>query len=65
MVCFRCPPFQLSRRGWGEFPIRVQVHFSNSLNKPVDIIHNLKLDRTYSGLQTLGKEKKVKLDDAL
>ncbi|XP_034257093.1 YEATS domain-containing protein 2 [Thrips palmi] len=51
-----CPPFQLSRRGWGEFPIRVQVHFSNSLNKPVDIIHNLKLDRTYSGLQTLGSE---------
>lgn len=51
-----CPPFHLSRRGWGEFPVRVQVHFSNSLNKPVDIIHNLKLDRTHCGLQTLGSE---------
>ncbi|KAJ1519459.1 hypothetical protein ONE63_004747 [Megalurothrips usitatus] len=51
-----CPPFHLSRRGWGEFPIRVQVHFSNSLNKPVDIIHNLKLDRTHCGFQTLGSE---------
>jgi len=49
-------PFHLSRRGWGEFPLRVQLHFKNALNKPMDIIHHLKLDRTYTGLQTLGSE---------
>eukprot|EP01135_Chromosphaera_perkinsii_P010331 Nk52_evm3s2118 gene=Nk52_evmTU3s2118 len=59
------PPFQLSRRGWGEFPVRVQLHFKDSsVNKPVDVIHYLKLDRGYSGLQCLGAETKVdvKLD---
>ncbi|XP_015172098.1 PREDICTED: uncharacterized protein LOC107064196 [Polistes dominula] len=49
-------PFNLSRRGWGEFPIRVQLHFKNPLNKPMNIIHNLKLDTTFTGLQTLGSE---------
>lgn len=53
------PPFHLSRRGWGEFPVRVQIHFSHSRNKPVDVIHHLKLDRTYTGLQTLGAETVV------
>ncbi|XP_072756623.1 uncharacterized protein D12 [Anoplolepis gracilipes] len=52
-------PFHLSRRGWGEFPVRVQLHFKNTLDKPVDIIHYLKLDRTYTGLQTLGSETLV------
>ncbi|XP_034950043.1 YEATS domain-containing protein 2 [Chelonus insularis] len=52
-------PFYLSRRGWGEFPLRVQLHFKNPLNKPMNIIHHLKLDRTYTGLQTLGSETVV------
>lgn len=54
-------PFHLSRRGWGEFPLRVQMHFKNPLNKPMDIYHHLKLDRTYTGLQTLGAETLVDL----
>ncbi|XP_017769414.1 PREDICTED: YEATS domain-containing protein 2 [Nicrophorus vespilloides] len=54
-------PFHLSRRGWGEFPLRVQLFFHNQLNKPVDVIHNLKLDRTYTGRQTLGNETVVDL----
>ncbi|XP_015111000.1 YEATS domain-containing protein 2 [Diachasma alloeum] len=53
------PPFHLCRRGWGEFPLRVQLHFKNQNNKPMDIIHHLKLDRTYTGLQTLGSETVV------
>lgn len=52
-------PFHLCRRGWGEFPVRVQLHFKNALDKPIDIIHHLKLDRTYTGLQTLGSETLV------
>ncbi|CAF0710070.1 unnamed protein product [Brachionus calyciflorus] len=50
------PPFQLARRGWGEFPIHVQIHFKDSRNKRIDINHNLKLDWTQTGLQTFGGE---------
>ncbi|KAB0789989.1 hypothetical protein PPYR_15735 [Photinus pyralis] len=56
VVEMRHPPFHLSRRGWGEFPLRVKIFFKYTLNKPVDIIHNLKLDQTFSGQQTLGNE---------
>lgn len=56
------PPFHLTRRGWGEFPIRVQLHFRDPRNKKVDIIHQLKLDRTYTGLQTLGAETIVDVE---
>ena len=52
-------PFHLIRRGWGEFPARIQIHFKNPANKPVDVVHNLKLDKTYTGLQTLGSETLV------
>jgi hypothetical protein len=35
------PPFHLTRRGWGEFPVRVQLHLRDG--KKVDVIHNLKV----------------------
>ncbi|ESO87759.1 hypothetical protein LOTGIDRAFT_234985 [Lottia gigantea] len=56
------PPFHLTRRGWGEFPVRIQLFFIDGRNKKVDIIHNLKLDRTYTGLQTLGAETVVDVE---
>ena len=56
------PPFHLTRLGWGEFPVRVQLEFTDGVNKPVDIIHNLLLDRTHTGQQTLGAETVVELD---
>lgn len=56
------PPFQLVRRGWGEFPIRIQVHFRNPLNKAVDILHHLVLDFTKSGRQMFGSEKEVTIE---
>lgn len=56
------PPFHLTRLGWGEFPVRVQLEFCDRSNKPVDIIHNLVLDRTHTGQQTLGAETVVDLD---
>jgi len=52
-------PFHLSRRGWGEFPVRVQIHFLNPQNRPIDVIHQLVLDKTYTGLQTLGMKEKI------
>ncbi|CAH0557463.1 unnamed protein product [Brassicogethes aeneus] len=54
-------PFHLARRGWGEFPIRVQIFFKNDLNKPVDLVHNLKLDQKHTGRQCLGNETLVDL----
>ncbi|XP_062988523.1 YEATS domain-containing protein 2 [Elgaria multicarinata webbii] len=62
LVEVREPPFHLTRRGWGEFPVRIQIHFKDSRNKRIDIIHNLKLDRTYTGLQTLGAETVVDVE---
>ena len=56
------PPFTVTRRGWGEFPVRIQLGFHDPRNKPVDIIHNLKLDKTYTGLQTLGAETHVAIE---
>lgn len=40
---FSEPPFHLTRRGWGEFPVRVQIHFKDQRNKRIDIIHHLKV----------------------
>lgn len=51
----------MTRRGWGEFPLRVRIYFKYDVNKPVDIIHNLKLDKSYTGRQTLGNETIVDL----
>lgn len=62
IVRVSAPPFHLTRLGWGEFPIRVQLEFCNKANKSVDIIHNLVLDRTHTGQQTLGAETLVDLD---
>ncbi|XP_069755412.1 YEATS domain-containing protein 2 isoform X2 [Narcine bancroftii] len=56
------PPFHLTRRGWGEFPVRIQIHFRDLRNKRIDVIHHLKLDRTYTGLQTLGAETVVDVE---
>ncbi|XP_074653311.1 uncharacterized protein LOC141907535 [Tubulanus polymorphus] len=62
LVEVACYPFHLTRRGWGEFPIRVQLHFRDPRNKKIDLIHNIKLDKTYTGLQTLGAETVVDIE---
>ncbi|KAI8137701.1 yeats family-domain-containing protein [Fennellomyces sp. T-0311] len=42
------PPFRLTRLGWGEFPIRVQLFFvDKKRNKSVDIIHQVKVQRPH------------------
>uniref|UniRef100_A0A8C2X419 YEATS domain-containing protein 2 n=1 Tax=Cyclopterus lumpus TaxID=8103 RepID=A0A8C2X419_CYCLU len=46
------PPFHLTRRGWGEFPVRIQIHFKDTRNKRIDIIHQLKV-RPYHGHHSL------------
>ncbi|CAG8500769.1 17273_t:CDS:10, partial [Acaulospora colombiana] len=56
------PPFQLIRYGWGEFPMRIQLVFVDKKNRPVDIIHVLKLDETHNGKQQLGNERAFDLE---
>jgi len=55
------PPFQISRVGWFEFPIRVQVFFHDARNKPVNIIHRLKL-ATNVGTSLLGNEAEHEIE---
>ena len=51
------PPFHLVQKGYGEFPVRVQLFFvDNERNHPLDIIHLLKLDLFKTGKQVLGSE---------
>ncbi|TPX70618.1 hypothetical protein SpCBS45565_g01574 [Spizellomyces sp. 'palustris'] len=56
------PPFRLTRYGWGEFPVRLQVYFVDERNKPVDFIHILKLDTSKSGRQVFGTERIIDLE---
>lgn len=54
------PPFHLSRRGWGEFPAKLELHFAlPRRNRPATVAHTIKLDRQYTGVQTLGAETVV------
>jgi transcription initiation factor IIF auxiliary subunit len=39
------PPFAITRYGWGEFPVRVQLHFWDRRNPPKDFIHELSFRR--------------------
>lgn len=57
VVDVQAPPFHVARRGWGEFPIRVQLYFHPEYNqKPVQLLHTVILDKTLSGIQSLGAE---------
>ena len=48
------PPFSLQRRGWGEFPVRVQFHFKHpERNRPVDAVHHLKVRYSSSACMSI------------
>lgn len=56
------PPFQLAKRGWGEFTLRLQLYFHSYLQqKPIQIFHKLVLDKRHTGLQTMGAETLVEI----
>jgi len=52
-------PFQITRRGWAPFVIRVQLFFKDQRNKPVSVFHQIKLDQKNTGKETLGGETQV------
>ncbi|XP_075988540.1 YEATS domain containing 2 homolog D12 [Anticarsia gemmatalis] len=54
------PPYHVSRRGWGEFPAKIELHFAlPHRNRPATVEHTIKLDRNYTGMQILGAETLV------
>lgn len=62
VVELKLPPFQIARRGWGEFPVRIQLLFHPHVqHKPLQFTHNLVLDKTLTGLQTMGAETLVEI----
>ncbi|KAH8353419.1 hypothetical protein KR084_010829 [Drosophila pseudotakahashii] len=62
IVDVHSPPFQLNRRGWGEFPMRIQLFFQDKLQqKPVQLMHTVVLDKTMCGLHTMGAETTVEI----
>ncbi|KAJ2160304.1 hypothetical protein GGF46_002350 [Coemansia sp. RSA 552] len=53
------PVLELTRWGWGEFPVRLQVFFHDRRNRPMDLIHVLRLDDLCSGNEVLGSEMPI------
>ncbi|KAJ2009679.1 hypothetical protein GGI04_000251 [Coemansia thaxteri] len=53
------PNFELTRWGWGEFPVRLQVFFRDKRNKPIDISFMLKLDGACAGTIVPGAEAPI------
>ncbi|CAH1403999.1 unnamed protein product [Nezara viridula] len=56
IIEIKYPPFKLTRRGWGEFPLKAQFHFKSPENPPIDVLHHLKLDHNHTGFETFGAE---------
>lgn len=57
-------PFELVRDAYGEFPVRVQLHFWDvSRNPPFDIIHHVKIfQATFPGRTTAGPERLYEIE---
>nr|XP_018910867.1 PREDICTED: uncharacterized protein LOC109039708 [Bemisia tabaci]XP_018910868.1 PREDICTED: uncharacterized protein LOC109039708 [Bemisia tabaci] len=54
------PPYEITRRGWGEFPIRVQIFFRFN-KKPICLVHQLSLVRNVINILTLGIQKNYEI----
>ncbi|KAJ1916210.1 hypothetical protein H4219_003923 [Mycoemilia scoparia] len=54
--------FELSRMGWGEFPIRLQLFFVDKRNKPVDLVTVIELDKFQSGRTVMGSQKIIDIE---
>jgi len=37
------PPFEITETGWGEFDIGIRIYFVDQAEKPVDLVHSLRL----------------------
>lgn len=50
-------PFTIEKPAWGEFPIRIQLHFFDERNKPVDLVHMLSIYGSTSSKYDQGVER--------
>lgn len=41
------PPFELHEMGWGEFEISIKIFFIEEYEKPIEILHLLKVSFLY------------------
>lgn len=55
-------PFTLVRPAWGEFPLRIQLHFHDPRNKPVSILHPISLFSSKSPIFSNGAERMHEID---
>lgn len=39
----KSPPFEVTEMGWGEFEAKMTMHFKDPSEKPVDVLHQLRL----------------------
>lgn len=39
----KSPPFEVTEMGWGEFEAKMTMHFKDPNEKPVDVLHQLRL----------------------
>jgi len=57
IIELRVPPFRWVAYGWGEFDLTIRLSFCDpAKNKPLDVLHPLKLDSGKSGREVLGCE---------
>jgi len=53
-------PFSLTRQGWGEFVIRLRLHFKGNMNVQTDVYHKLCLDKDITaGIPMVAREQTV------
>uniref|UniRef100_A0A0A9Y8J5 YEATS domain-containing protein 2 n=1 Tax=Lygus hesperus TaxID=30085 RepID=A0A0A9Y8J5_LYGHE len=56
VVTVHSAPFKITRRGWGEFDLRIKIFFINDKNEPAAVTHPLVFDKLHSGMETFGGE---------
>ena len=50
------PPYEVSETGWGEFDIAIRVYFHDPNEKPVTLLHTLKLFQTGNVVEHMSKK---------
>lgn len=49
--------YEVMRSGWGEFPVRIQLHFWDPRNRPVEMVHLLRVLNTTSNKYSVMAEQ--------
>eukprot|EP00007_Cunea_sp_BSH-02190019_P006240 CAMPEP_0174233064 /NCGR_PEP_ID=MMETSP0417-20130205/3194_1 /TAXON_ID=242541 /ORGANISM="Mayorella sp, Strain BSH-02190019" /LENGTH=1469 /DNA_ID=CAMNT_0015311223 /DNA_START=270 /DNA_END=4675 /DNA_ORIENTATION=+ len=61
VVDVNTPPFEVTREGWGEFPVAIQLHFRESKrNRPLDFKHQLVLGSKDDKLDEPSSQPEIK-----